>query len=407
MRPDRPLSRKIAVFMRSLQGSGGVERTMVNLSNSFAAHGHRVDLIMARRKGHFLGEIQPGVRVIDLQVKSARESLKTVPRLGRDAWYWTRMVMASKPHFVLGALPGLTDYLQRERPDAVISAMDYPNVVAIRAGELAGRPVPVIATVRNTLSVEVTHSGRRRIKAQTDVDRRFYPRADALVAVSRGVADDLARTLGNIPREKIRTIYNPVISPDHESRTAQPLSHPWFNGDGPPVVLAVGGLKPQKDFGTLFRAFARARKDRPLRLLVLGEGKLRGELTALAEDLGITADLQMPGFVENPFPYMARAAVFVLSSQWEGLPGVVIQALACGCPVVSTDCPSGPAEILENGRYGILVPVKNEQALAAAMLQTLKNPPAESRLTARGREFSVERATQQYLDLIEELSVRN
>jgi glycosyltransferase involved in cell wall biosynthesis len=285
--------------------------------------------------------------------------------------------------------------------------MDYPNVVAIRAGELAGRPVPVIATVRNTLSVEVTHSGRRRIKAQTDVDRRFYPRADALVAVSRGVADDLARTLGNIPREKIRTIYNPVISPDHESRTAQPLSHPWFNGDGPPVVLAVGGLKPQKDFGTLFRAFARARKDRPLRLLVLGEGKLRGELTALAEDLGITADLQMPGFVENPFPYMARAAVFVLSSQWEGLPGVVIQALACGCPVVSTDCPSGPAEILENGRYGILVPVKNEQALAAAMLQTLKNPPAESRLTARGREFSVERATQQYLDLIEELSVRN
>jgi glycosyltransferase involved in cell wall biosynthesis len=166
------------------------------------------------------------------------------------------------------------------------------------------------------------------------------------------------------------------------------------------VILAVGGFKPPKDFATLFRAFAIARRERPLRLLVLGEGKLRQDLTALASQLGIAGDLQLPGFVDNPYPYMARSAVLVLSSIYEGLPNVVIQALACGCPVVSTDCPSGPAEILDNGRYGTLVPIKDEDSLAAAMLRNLEVAWDKDLLMKRAQDFSVELATQHYLELI-------
>lgn len=392
-------SRKIAIFMRSMQGSGGAERAMLNLAHGFLDKGQRVDLIMARKTGHFLDEISPAVRVVDLKVRSALESLKSLPGLGRDAWFWARMVLATKPHFVLGALPGLTRYLQDEKPDVVISAMDYPNAVAIAASALAGNAIPVIATVHNTLSVEVANAKRSRIRAQLDVVRRFYPHADYLVSVSRGVAVDLTKILGD--DGKICTIYNPVVSADIEIKAAQPLHHPWFSGEEPPVVLAVGGFKPQKDFFTLFRAFAIARKKRHLRLLVLGEGKLRGALTALAADLGITGDLDMPGFVDNPYQYMARASLMVVSSIFEGLSMVLIEALACGCPVVSTDCPNGPAEILDQGRFGTLVPVNDEEKLAAAILLSIDSACDKGRLINRAHDFTVEQATRQYLELIE------
>jgi glycosyltransferase involved in cell wall biosynthesis len=169
------------------------------------------------------------------------------------------------------------------------------------------------------------------------------------VAVSSGVADNLAQILG-VCGERMGTIYNPVVSPDLAMKAAQPISHPWFSGGGPPVILAVGGLKPAKDFATLFRAFAIARRERPLRLMVLGEGKLRRNLADLAGELGIAGDLEMPGFVDNPYQYMARASLMAVSSIYEGLSMVLIEPLACGCPVVSTDCPSGPAEILDNCR---------------------------------------------------------
>ncbi len=396
-----PPPRKIAIFMRSMQGSGGAERVMLNLAHGLSDQGHRVEMVMARKTGHFLDEIHSAIRVVDLNVGSARESLLSLPSLGRDAWFWARMVLASKPHFVLGALPKLARYLRREKPDVLISAMDYPNAVAIAAKVLAGNSIPVIATLHSTLSAEIANSKRRRIKAQLEVARRFYPRADALVAVSRGVADDLARVLGS--QEKIETIYNPVVTTDFASKASQTLNHPWFTSDGPPVILAVGGLKPAKDFATLFRAFAIARRERPLRLLILGEGKLRQDLTDLAAQLGITGDLQMPGFVDNPYQYMARSALLVLSSIYEGLPTVLIEALACGCPIVSTDCPSGPSEILEHGYYGSLVPMKDEHKLAAAMLQKLELDRDKNVLINRAQEFSVEQAAWQYQQLIEKL----
>jgi glycosyltransferase involved in cell wall biosynthesis len=395
-------SMHIALFMRSLQGSGGAERVMVQLAQGLVEQGHRVDLVMARQKGHFFDQIPDAVRLVDLKVRTPFESLRRVFSLGNDTGFWLRMLLSRKPHFVLGALPGLTRYLRKKRPDAVITAMDYPNVVGIAAKKLAGLDSPVIATIHNTLSVEVAHSQRRRIREQPRVNQHFYPRADALVAVSKGVAEDLERTL-SLPDGKITTIYNPVVPPTLEKQAEQPLNHPWFADGEPPVVLAVGGFKPQKDFATLLRAFAKARKRRPMRLLILGEGKLRPSITSLAEELDIVADLAMPGFVDNPFQYLARADVFALSSRWEGLPTVVIEALACGCPVVSTDCPSGPAEILENGRYGTLVPVGDPEALAVAILETLATPTDRQRLRERGAMFSVENATRQYLDLIGDL----
>ena len=388
--------------MRSMQGSGGAERAMLNLAHGLTDLGQRVDMVMARKTGHFLDEICSSIRVVDLDVHSALSSLKSLPKLGRDVYFWSRMVLAPKPHFVLGALPELANYLQTEKPDVLISAMDYPNAVAVTASALAGKNVPVIATVHNTLSEEVANTRKRRIRAQIEVARRYYPRAQALVAVSQGVADDLAHALGT-GKEKITTIYNPVVSPEIERLARQPLDHPWFSDGGSPVILAVGGLKPQKDFATLFKAFAIAKREKPLRLMVLGEGKLRGDLSTLAKSLEIDCFLKMPGFVDNPYQYMARASLMVVSSIYEGLSMVLVEALACGCPVVSTDCPSGPAEILENGRYGAMVPVRDEKSLAAAILKAVASDCSRDKLINRAQDFSVERATYSYLDLIEKV----
>jgi len=395
--------KRIALFVGSFEGSGGAERVFLNLACGLASRGHRVDLVMARHKGHFLDQIPPEVRVVDLKVRSARQSLWVLPRLGKDAWFWAKMILSRKPHYVLGALPALAKYLKRERPDVVISSMHYPNVVAVVARDLAGVQSKVVLTVHNTLSQEIAFSRKRRSKGdKVKVDQRVFPRADAVVAVSLGVAEDLAKTL-SLPDETFSMIYNPVDTEFLERQASEPLSHPWFSGDGVPVLLAVGGFKPAKDHATLLRALAIVRAERSVRLIILGEGKLREHLTRQAEGLGITADLNMPGFVNNPYQYMAQASLFVLSSVFEGLGMVLVEALACGCPVISTDCPSGPNEILAQGLFGGLVPMGDEQAMAKAITQALDTPHDKARLIARGREFSLDRATENYLELIDKI----
>jgi glycosyltransferase involved in cell wall biosynthesis len=232
--------------------------------------------------------------------------------------------------------------------------------------------------------------------------RRAYDQADAVVAVSDGVADDLAAWSG-LARGRITTIYNPVATPDLAALQRAPVDHPWFQPGAPPVVMSAGRLSRAKDFPTLIRAFARVRRALPARLVIFGQGKSEWKTTKsiaalrqLAAGLGIAADVALPGFVANPFAYMARAATFALSSINEGLPGVLIQAMACGCPVVSTDCPSGPAEILAAGRYGRLVPPGDDRALAEAIIATLEAPPPADVLRERAGFFSVERAVAQY-----------
>jgi glycosyltransferase involved in cell wall biosynthesis len=199
----------------------------------------------------------------------------------------------------------------------------------------------------------------------------------------------------------MRTVYNPVVTPELLAQAEAIAPHPWLQDGGPPVVLGVGRLVDQKGFATLLEAVARLRRERPLRLLVLGEGRRRGALERQARRLGLGADFALPGFAPNPFAYMARAGVFVLSSVYEGLPGVLIQALACGCPVVSTDCPDGPREILAGGEYGPLVPVGDAAALAAAIGRVLDAPPDRERLRRRGQAFGVEPAVLAYLEVVD------
>lgn len=195
-------------------------------------------------------------------------------------------------------------------------------------------------------------------------------------------------------------IHNGAYRPRDDALARQEPNHPWLRVGRPGVVLAAGRLAPEKDFATLLRAFARVRAKRPLRLVILGEGRERPRLTPLAEALGVNADVAMPGTVANPFAFMRRASAFVLSSRHEGLGNVLIEALACGCPVASTDCAAGPAEILDHGRFGPLVPVGDDAALAAAIEGLLDRPPDRSRLRDRGRAFAVDAAADAYRDLL-------
>jgi glycosyltransferase involved in cell wall biosynthesis len=252
-----------------------------------------------------------------------------------------------------------------------------------------------VVNEQNTLSMESGHSAQLRQRLVPALVRRSYPRADGIAAVSGGVADDLAAVVG-LPRQRVRVINNPVIVPELASMSAQPCDHPWLTGDHPPVLLAVGRLAPQKDFTCLLRAFAQVRASTTARLLILGEGPERARLEALARDLGVADDVMLPGWVGNPYPYMARADLFVLSSRWEGLPTVLIEALYCGLRIVATDCPSGPREILDEGRFGALVPVGDPDALAAEILATLRRrgePPTEE----SWRQYEQQTVTEQYL----------
>lgn len=359
---------RLGFFLPSLAG-GGAERAMLNLAHGFAGRGCSVDLVLARRLGPYVSDVDEKVRVVDL--KASR---------------------------VMTSVLGLARYLRRERPAALISALDYANVAALWARRLAGVACPVLVNEQNTLSRSARHSARRRQRLVPYLARCFYPWADHIVGNSQGVADDLSQVTGR-PREQIRVLYNPVITPEVRAKAQAPLDHPWLEAGQPPVVLAVGRLTRQKDFPSLIGAFAEVRRSRPARLLILGEGPDRPALEAKVKHLGLNEDVALPGFVGNPYAYMSRASLYVLCSRWEGLPTVLIEALYCGAPVVATDCPSGPREILADGRYGLLLPVGDVTALATAIEAGLRGaapkPPQES-----WRPYSLETVVDQYADLL-------
>jgi glycosyltransferase involved in cell wall biosynthesis len=390
--------KRIALFLKAM-GGGGAERAMAVLARELARRGHAVDFVLSRARGPLLAEIAPEVRVVDLGGKGARGALACVARLdGGAPRLLLPMLLRGRPK-VTGALPGLVAYLRRERPHALLSTFEYNALVALWARRLSGVPTRVLVREANALSQEVSHATRSENRLLPDLIHHWYPRADAIVAVTEGVADDLART-ARLPRERIATIYNGLDLPRIRDLAGEPLDHPWLAPDAPPLVLAVGRLKPQKDHATLLRAFARLRAARAARLVILGEGPERAALERLARSLGIADDVALPGFAENPFAWMARARVLALSSAWEGTANVLIEALACGCPVVGTDSPAGPAEILEKGRWGRLVPVGDDEGLAVALAATLDAPPDADRLRARAEDFDAGRSAEAYLALL-------
>jgi glycosyltransferase involved in cell wall biosynthesis len=227
------------------------------------------------------------------------------------------------------------------------------------------------------------------------------PRMDHVVAISKVVKRDLVENF-DIDASLIQVAYNPVVSDAVLEKQAESVDHPWFENRESPIAISVGRLTEQKNYPLLFRAFAQVRQKRPLRLIVLGEGEQRESLKHLASELGIEEDVSMPGFVENPYPYMREADLFLLSSKWEGLPNVLVEALATNCQIVSTDCPGGPKEVLQEGRYGRLVPIGDVSAYASAIDQALnEEPPDGLQLRQRWSDFTAETVAQDYLRIFE------
>ena len=363
---------RLAFFLPDLHG-GGAERVVLSLCRRFVAEGIAVDLLLARATGALLGEVPQGVHVIDLGL---------------------RLRLPTRTGLALGAFAGLVRYLRSTPPTALAASLTGANLVAIAARRAAGGHTRLVLREANTAANLRGPLTRRWVRV-------LYPAADAVIAVSEGVREDLVNLLG-LPAQQVRVIYNPVdIGEIHRLADEDP-HQPWFGPGAPPVILGVGRLAPQKDFASLLQAFAAVRQTRPARLMLLGEGPLRAELEHLAAGLGIAADVAMPGFVANPYAYLRRAAAFVLCSRWEGMPNVLIQALASGPPVVATDCHSGPREILDGGRYGRLVPVGDVQALADAISSTLDGdePCDAAARVERAQCFSLDEIAPRYLDAL-------
>jgi glycosyltransferase involved in cell wall biosynthesis len=365
---ENKFSIRIALFLPSLNG-GGAERVMINLAKGFLSLDYHVDMILAKAEGSYLDQVPSGVNIIGLN--------------------------SSK---VLFSLPGLVRYLRKYRPAVIYSAISHANIIALWAKSLASVKTKVVACEHSTLSRSIQNPVNFRDKLLPYFMRRFYPQA-CVVAVSQGVADDLSRVL-KLPRDRIYAIANPIVEPKILDLSKEPVVDPWFMFGDQPVILSVGRLTEAKDFGTLIKAFAEVLKVKDCRLVILGEGEKRRELESLIESLNLVNKISMPGFVDNPYKYMRQASVFVLSSKWEGLPNVLIEAMACGTPLVATDCPSGPNEILQNGEYGLLVSVGDKDKMAEAILQQLEVPTDCNKLLERSLNFSVTRAVNEYLKLI-------
>ena len=362
---------QVALFLPFL-GGRGANRVMLNLANGFAAKGFATDLVLASAKGEFMDRVAANVRVVDLKSPGVLKSL----------------------------LP-LSRYLRRERPAVMLTAMDYVNVLSIVTRALGGgRGTKLFVSCHNSLWHSVRNSPWLRDRLLPLFVRLTYWNADGVIAVSSGVADTIAKISG-LARERIHVIYNPVVTPEFERESTLPVEHPWFAPGELPVILGVGSLTRQKGFDMLLEAFALVRKQVAVRLVILGDGAERTSLLSMAEKLGVADDMQLPGFVGNPYPFMRGARLFVLSSRWEGFGLVLAEAMACGTAVVSTDCPSGPAEILHDGKLGALAPVENPERLAAAILESLNVAPDREALLRRAADFSQENILNDYIRVMD------
>ncbi len=357
----------ISLLLPDLQ-FGGAEMSMLRLAGAFVERGCQVDLLLMRPGGQLSDQVPAGVRTILLNTGSELRSLLPLAR-----------------------------YLRRQRPAALLTTLDLTNLVGLLARRLSGARVLTTIRIANAVSPRQRSSPWLKKLEQWSLSA-IYPWADLVVAVSRGVAEDLQAYTG-LPAASIRVIYNPTIDDSFESLAQAEPEHPWLRSTPVPVVLSAARLSPVKDFPTLIRAFARVIEQRPARLVILGEGPERPTLERLVQDLGLQDQVALPGYTPNPLASMRRAAVYVLPSRREGMPNALIQAMACGCPVVSTDCPHGPRELLRAGQYGHLVPMGDQQAMSAAILATLAG---DARPVEPGwlDQFRLEGIAGQYLEAL-------
>lgn len=400
----------IVILIPSLTG-GGAERTALRTAGGLAARGHRVDIVLFRPTVAYPDEVPRNARLIVLCGRAEWERRSRGDMPAGVLWRTDRASLFRLVGLIAGLLrefPAaaplllrraalfralrLAQYLARERPDVVFANLPQAEYAAFFTVRLLSPAPPVVPVMRNIVEPDSRRTRRRRL---------LLPQGTRIVAVSRGVADSVSAHTG-IERGRIDVIYNPAVTPAALERGRTAPDHPWFRDGGPPVVLGVGRLAPQKDFATLIEAFRLVLAERPCRLLILGEGPFRQDLEDRVRSLGLEDAVSMPGWSDNPYAFMARAALFVLSSRHEGFPGVLVEALACGCPSISTDCPAGPAEILEDP--DLLAPVGDPEALAATMLRALARPADAAKLRAAAARFSLERTVDGYDWLIGELA---
>jgi glycosyltransferase involved in cell wall biosynthesis len=359
-------SPRISILLPNLCG-GGAERLAIYLANDWHSRGYSVEFVLMREEGELLSLVTPGIRVINLRAKRIKWSI------------WP-----------------LWRYLRREKPAVLWVGMWPLTSAAVAAWLLAGRPGKIFLIDHNQLSISCV----RELNVPTWwlklVMNATYPFATGVMAVSQGVAADMSR-LSGFAVERIKVIYNPAATGVSPERAASELREQLWGKGFDFHILAVGTLKKVKNFELLIRAFHKLPTSLMSKLTIVGEGELRSSLERLVSELGIQNRISLPGFYQDPYPWYRSADLVVLSSDSEGLPTVLIEALECGVPIVSTDCPSGPAEILENGRYGRLVPVGDVDALAGAMLASLHDTPDREALMNRAKDFSVERISREYL----------
>ena len=366
---DQASKKRIAVVLQDLAG-GGAERVMLNLAKGFAAAGQEVQLVLVRHTGAYLSRMPSGVQLVTL---NSGRTIKSIGPLAR--------------------------YLRSQQLDAVISALPHVNIVAVLARALSNRQTTLIVTEHIHVSIDRHRVRERLVRAAYRAIPFVYRLADHIVAVSNGAADDLARVL-RVNRSRVQMIYNPVDIDEIVASSGEKPDHPWFVNGKHKILLGMGRLTEQKDFPTLIHAFKILRREGDWKLIILGEGPDRERLTSLVEDAGLAEHVDLAGFRHDSYRFMAHATVFALSSLWEALPTVLIEALACGVPIVATDCPSGPREILDSGRYGTLVPVGNASALAAEIGVQASRPCNRSANLNRAHAFHTQRAVEHYLRLI-------
>ncbi|MCS3749291.1 glycosyltransferase involved in cell wall biosynthesis [Salinibacter ruber] len=360
------MSKQVSIVLSSLRG-GGAERAMLAVAEGLAERGTRVSLVLIRA-GSYDYDVPESVDLVDI----------------------------GAPRIYMG-LPKLAYYFHDAQPDVILSAAASANIVTLAAGLLSRASSRVIVSAQVNITSSSMEGGDWRKSLLLPLARLIYPFADAITTASKGVRQDLLQAT-TLPSEKIETVYNPVVTSDVFQRASETVEHPWFNQGSPPVILAAGRLSKQKNFSLLLRAFSKVREKREAHLVILGEGPLRSELEESARRLDIDTHVDLPGFVDNPYKYMAQASAFVLSSRWEGFGNVLVEAMACGCPVVSTDCPSGPAEILEGGAWGKLVPVGEVEPMEEAICEALEEPKGQA--VDRARQFSPDAIVPKYESIL-------
>ena len=370
------------IVIHSLKG-GGSERVVVNLLKGLSRRDFSITLLLY--EGIFDYPLPENVELITLDIRSRRN------------------ILATTRGFILKII-SIARLIKKDKPDIIFSLLSGTNVIALLARLLSGTHCKVIVSERNHPCISLRNELYGGITKF--LMKHCYRKAERIVAISQGIKKDLVENF-NLPEEKIDVIYNPVDIAEIETLSVEETQHPWFKS-GLPIIISVGRLTRQKGYPSLINVFSRVRKSLPCRLLIIGTGEEKENLVNMVNALGLNDDVEFLGFQRNPFKYMARSSLFVLSSLYEGFGNVIVEAMALGLPVISTDCPSGPSEIIEHGKSGILVPPEDEGALEQAILNLLTNDGLRSQLShearIRAQYFALDKMVERYSGVFLQIS---